>query len=279
MGISKKTNDWSPNHLAQFEYYLSGDCKVKYSQSSNFSYTTTKENISQYDLVISYNCGKRLFVAWNAKIHHYVHKGEKIKLSASIGHDAYDTDKKLIIPKFIWKNATNNTENGYEKVVFFSAKAIADFCLNWEELLTPNCTDSFQYQAYYIDVDGKINYIKADSNTFPIIRAKDQVLRTRRSRDFRKRILEKYNSTCLICGCREEKLLQAAHIDSVADGGSDASDNGICLCANHHLLYDCNLLNISPENGTFECLSDPEKTMPWYKEAEKNGFQLKYPLF
>ena len=57
-------------------------------------------------------------------------------------------------------------------------------------------------------------------------------------------------------------------------GGSDNVENGLCLCANHHLLFDAGLLEMNFETKTFICNSDSEKKMAWYVFADKNGRKL-----
>jgi putative restriction endonuclease len=44
-----------------------------------------------------------------------------------------------------------------------------------------------------------------------------------------------------------EKLLEAAHIKSDADGGPAHITNGISLCKIHHGAYDSLILGISPD--------------------------------
>ena len=57
-----------------------------------------------------------------------------------------------------------------------------------------------------------------------------------------------------ICGIQETKILRAAHIVPVAEGGSDEVQNGICLCTNHEIAYDNGLLKIKPD-GMIEVVS------------------------
>jgi len=71
---------------------------------------------------------------------------------------------------------------------------------------------------------------------------------------FRKEILKVYNNTCAICGINEPKILRAAHIIPVANGGPDDIKNGICLCVNHEVAFDRGLIKIKP-NGKIELKS------------------------
>jgi putative restriction endonuclease len=65
---------------------------------------------------------------------------------------------------------------------------------------------------------------------------------------FRAAVLRAYTTRCAVCRLREVNLLQAAHILEDRDPrGFARIDNGISLCAIHHLAYDRNLLGIDPD--------------------------------
>lgn len=76
----------------------------------------------------------------------------------------------------------------------------------------------------------------------------------RRQGKFRKEVLEAYDNTCAVCGIREPKILRAAHIIPVSRGGVDDIKNGICLCTNHEVAFDRDLIKIRP-NGLIEVKS------------------------
>jgi putative restriction endonuclease len=64
---------------------------------------------------------------------------------------------------------------------------------------------------------------------------------------FRAAVLRAYTTRCAVCRLREANLPQAAHILEDRDPrGLARIDNGISLCAIHHLAYDRNLLGIDP---------------------------------
>lgn len=72
---------------------------------------------------------------------------------------------------------------------------------------------------------------------------------------FRKMVLEAYNNCCSICEMNEVKLLRAAHILDVKDGGLDTIDNGIALCVNHEIAFDKGLIVIQPDYS-LKCLDN-----------------------
>ena len=88
--------------------------------------------------------------------------------------------------------------------------------------------------------------------------------RWERDRRFRRVVLNRYRSRCAICRCGAESILEAAHIKAVADGGTDDPNNGICLCANHHRMFDKGLIGIDFESLTLAWVDDNVSSMPWY---------------
>jgi putative restriction endonuclease len=75
-------------------------------------------------------------------------------------------------------------------------------------------------------------------------RRETTVLRIVRDTKQARRIKELYDYRCQICGIRLEGLAgpyaEAAHIRPLGapHNGPDTSDNILCLCANHHVLFD-----------------------------------------
>lgn len=63
---------------------------------------------------------------------------------------------------------------------------------------------------------------------------------------FRRNILIAYKSTCLITGEKLPTVLEASHIRPADLNGSDRIDNGFCLRADLHLLFDSGHLQIDP---------------------------------
>lgn len=79
----------------------------------------------------------------------------------------------------------------------------------------------------------------------------EKIIAKRNTRLFHYNLMQKYKGKkCYLCGCDIEKVIQGAHIYSSSDilhsSISEAektkqivdADNGIWLCANHHLLFD-----------------------------------------
>ena len=79
---------------------------------------------------------------------------------------------------------------------------------------------------------------------------------------FRKNILSAYNSTCVITGVNLSNILEASHIVPVRDNGSDQIENGLCLRADIHQLFDSGHMRITPKGIIL--LSDEVKSQNSY---------------
>ena len=69
-------------------------------------------------------------------------------------------------------------------------------------------------------------------------------------RVFRIAVLEAYGYRCAVCSIGFIEVLEAAHIVPWASGRRELRAdprNGICLCANHHRLFDAGRLQIGPD--------------------------------
>jgi putative restriction endonuclease len=76
--------------------------------------------------------------------------------------------------------------------------------------------------------------------------------RARRSAEFRKQVLIAYEYRCALCGYDGmlggvPVALDAAHVRWWAFDGPDSVDNGICLCALHHKLFDKGVLGVGQD--------------------------------
>lgn len=86
----------------------------------------------------------------------------------------------------------------------------------------------------------------------PVDRATMLVNRTVRDRQFRKRVLDVYQSTCALTGMKlinggGRAETQAAHIMSVKAGGPDVASNGIALSGTVHWMFDRGLISLSDD--------------------------------
>lgn len=56
------------------------------------------------------------------------------------------------------------------------------------------------------------------------------------------------------------------HTYKFADTGCEDTKTGICLCANHHLMYDHDLPDIDFETLEISIMNEQLKAMLWYRE-------------
>lgn len=78
------------------------------------------------------------------------------------------------------------------------------------------------------------------------------VTRTRRTPDFRDRVMRAYEHRCAVCGFdvrlgTSQLGVEAAHIKWRQAGGPDIVPNGLVLCILHHKMFDRGAFTVSPE--------------------------------
>ena len=275
----ERTNSWKKEHLEivkrKIPRYI-----YRLGESNNFKNTVSKEIINSFDIFISSDDSKKCFCVYDMRIHRFIHSGENITLNAKISF--YNLIKlnfttQDIYNRYIFRYAKNGYESAYEKVLIVGEDVFYEFCCHYEEYLKPNKIDiEYNDPVYYVDDNNALSVINSQKSIGLQINEREiyKIFRYRRNSVFRKQILEKYNYTCVVCGCKEPKILEAAHIRSVCDGGNDSVENGLCLCSNHHKLFDSGLLKIDISKGIFECFSSAEMNSIWYKEAIKRDLKL-----
>jgi len=84
---------------------------------------------------------------------------------------------------------------------------------------------------------------------------------------FRRNVLAAYENSCLLTGEDLPEVLQACHIIPVPKKGSDTVENGFCLRADIHLLYDAGNIKISPEGNI--TLSEATKNSKSYRSLPR----------
>ncbi len=82
------------------------------------------------------------------------------------------------------------------------------------------------------------------SDEDPEKRVLREILQRRGQPRFRNNLLDAYDRTCCVTGCKVIELLEAAHIDPHSDGGGYSTRNGLLLRSDIHTLFDQYLLTI-----------------------------------
>lgn len=257
MIIKGHLNKWTVDTVQMVErFFCQANINVYIGQSSCARCQIDKKLIKDIDLVIMYDANDAVFIAWNTVVHRKLHAG--IRVTLSIGKSVIRRNKADRI-EFVkrYLSGTNNQNGTVEHVAIIPK----DQLFNFLEYFDTYCRN------FEIAND-------SDESMQAFQRKVDEVNRWRRDPKFRGHVLEKYHSTCIVCGNRDTNILEAAHIIAVGEGGNDDVDNGICLCANHHKMYDAALINIDLEEGRFQYNGDIGLHTTWYNEAQKRGFQL-----
>lgn len=102
-------------------------------------------------------------------------------------------------------------------------------------------------QADHLD-DSDVGKVIAEPRRYAVVASR----RALREIGFRNRVLVAYGHSCAMCGL-QLRLLDAAHILPAAHPEStDATNNGVALCALHHRAFDRTLVTFDPEYRTHE---------------------------
>lgn len=246
-----------PEFSVQIVYRVLGHMplNIYIGQTNGRKCVISKKIFSEYDLVLVYDYIYRVFIVWNTDLHRCLHAGKKVTLSIKGTWQLKEICEIQDITTIPHKlNATNGAESFMEQVIVCSQERLYWLCSHID---------------YYLqELSGKQKINES------VQRKIDLVCRKRRDTRFRDRVLERFHSTCVVCGENEERILEAAHIIGVGNGGSDNISNGICLCANHHIMYDCGLIDIDLRSQTFSCKSEKSYKSDWYLQAKERGFKL-----
>lgn len=69
---------------------------------------------------------------------------------------------------------------------------------------------------------------------------------------FHLRVIQRYGARCAVCDLDVPELVEAAHLCSVKQAGSNDSCNGLPLCSLHHRAFDRGFWGIRPNTLTVE---------------------------
>ncbi len=216
-----------------------------------------------YDLIIGYSRYRDMYVVWNP----YLHLFRGSVFNVSIGRFSTNTRRNTEGFLAVY-SSLNDRKHSYEKKLLVTPDYIFEFCKSWREFLLPDEKDD-QYNKKVLWADRYSpepkSWEKINERPEVIERRRDIVSRARRDSQFRSKVLEAYGNQCAICRCHISEVLEAAHIYDVQFGGNDKIDNGICLCANHHKLYDKGLINIKWEDKSLTINNPEVRSMDWYQ--------------
>lgn len=231
-------------------------CGIGNNQDIRYNVGSYK-NYNSADIAVYIHQKTRIVVVWNIKWHREMNCVVKT-LSLSQKWEQLSLDYREI--KKFYKKMGTSAKSPKEKVLIMSVETL--------ELVLYDLADLLQFDIKDSDFPQELQNEKELllHNEICLNKVRQRISTSKWERDtrFRKMILSRYKNKCAICRCDEEKILQAAHIKAVADDGIDDPKNGICLCANHHLMLDRGLLKIDYVKLTLPYVADTVKNMPWY---------------
>jgi putative restriction endonuclease len=118
-----------------------------------------------------------------------------------------------------------------------------------------NCNDDLGWALISFEDQAAATFNVAPEPAFSLMqtRTTQKYLRSARTGQtkFKFEVFARYGGVCVACGLSELRLLEAAHLCSVAAKGSNHPMNGLVFCANHHKALDIGLLRIKPDSGEF----------------------------
>jgi len=126
----------------------------------------------------------------------------------------------------------------------FDEKKNEVYAFNWDNIENPFdlSKEGYNQEKLVNDIIGK-NEIPDKILQLVVSRGMDQ-------RIFRKALLKAYSGKCCICELSVEELLEASHIKPYSECTNKeriSVNNGLLLCANHHKLYDNEIIKINSD--------------------------------
>lgn len=201
---------------------------------------------------------KNVFLVWD------IHRRRKLigKTGRSLNltnktWDGIEVSENVITPQY--KKIGNSKSSHWEKVYIVGINHLHAFFEHYHE-----------YMGFNKDDPGFPSHVGAESEDIFDDLSREQYTseRWKRSSVFRDQVLFNYGYKCAICRCRLIDVLQAAHEHGFEPGNTNWDDpsHGICLCANHHLMYDRKAIDIDFKSGELTILKSVVKEMPWYRQ-------------
>ena len=109
-----------------------------------------------------------------------------------------------------------------------------------------------EFSAFLSSESSHTNQNSAATATSPP-KVDEEVIRSILSRrgqvEFRRQLLQAYDETCAITGCKDTEALEAAHIIPHSEEQSYSVSNGLLLRADIHTLFDLFLISVNPMTG------------------------------
>lgn len=220
-----------------------------------------KEKKFHATYAIKYFPSKQVCLVWNYKRHRDKHRecGAALdSLSISRTWDGIQTGADVFYPKYKHLGNKKGTNGLWfeEKVYVVGTSHLEIFFEQYQAFMEINSEDD----EFSTDlIDDSIWHSESERKRY-------SSSKFRRDAQFRRNVLNAYGNMCAICRCSVVELLEAAHERNydVSRTSVDDPKHGICLCANHHLMYDRRLIDIDMLSLKIEVHNGELKKMPWY---------------
>lgn len=241
---------------------------IHYAESENCSLVRSREGGYRY--VIKYSPEYEILIIWNRNAQKYSVSFTWTQLNEYLQHEYC---------KVLYER---RRKNNYDKVVAIRRDFLPAFLEDYDAFMRYNEFDFIQ-EVDRTKISDLVDWGDAKERT---VRS---VLQKARDYKFRIGVLDRYKYQCAICRCNIPQLLDAAHERSyeVCKTDFDMIEHGICLCKNHHAMYDAKtsqddtkyLIDIDLKNCTITVNEEEIKLMPWYEVFMKDyGGKIKKPL-
>lgn len=102
---------------------------------------------------------------------------------------------------------------------------------------------------------GSVSWVRLDSPLKSTTRRKITTKKLQREQDQFRKLLMIFDKKCVITGEDNNRVLEAAHIIPVSEGGADLPSNGVILRCDLHKLYDSGAFRFS-KSGDVEIDTD-----------------------
>lgn len=224
---------------------------------------------------------KKVFLVWDYEMHRKYAKYGAGQSAVNLNKSWEELLSRKNSPTFPYYKKMGTTANApYEKVFVVHVNDWRWFFQSIDAYMS--------FNDYDILEDGR--NVPADIAKQEDLSILDECIRKQysskklqRKAEFREQVLGAYGYQCAICRCNIVEILQAAHRHgfevAATDLNADKAENGICLCANHHLLYDHKLIDIDAQSGEVIVNNPIVQTMPSWNQFVDNGEKMIIPDF
>ncbi|MGC2374623.1 MAG: HNH endonuclease [Solirubrobacteraceae bacterium] len=187
-------------------------------------------------LLLGYHEDLDVFAAWDVREHSNPGSSSSLQVSLDLLEEARE------------KGVTSrlrDTQAGQELVVAFAPESAAAYLDVSERLYAAGVQSATPaVEAATSGAPIPDASLPADAERRREIREVAALVRDRR---FRTAVLRAYRERCAFCGLGLG-IVEAAHIQSVADNGPDVVANGVAACPNHHKAFDRGLLLVQSDS-------------------------------